>query len=51
LRILKDRLGDRVQIVSAGAKWDPREFDLKGVVENLGLIRPDVTNSPRHFMV
>jgi glycosyltransferase involved in cell wall biosynthesis len=38
LRILKGRLQDRLQILSAGAKWDPQEFDLMGVVENLGLI-------------
>jgi GT2 family glycosyltransferase/SAM-dependent methyltransferase len=38
LRELKQRLGDRVQIVCAGAPWNPREFGLDGVVESLGLL-------------
>jgi glycosyltransferase involved in cell wall biosynthesis len=38
LRLLKYRLGDRVRIVSAGATWDPGDFNLQGVVENLGLL-------------
>jgi glycosyltransferase involved in cell wall biosynthesis len=38
LRKLKERLGQRVQIISAGQQWDPREYGLEGVVENLGLL-------------
>lgn len=38
LRELKHRLGDRVQIVCAGAPWNPREYGLDGVVESLGLL-------------
>jgi len=38
LRILKKRLGAKIRIVSAGEDWHPREHDLLGVVENLGLL-------------
>lgn len=38
LRELKHRLGDRVQIVCAGAPWNPKEFGLDGIVESLGLL-------------
>jgi glycosyltransferase involved in cell wall biosynthesis len=38
LRLLKKRLGNQVRIVSAGDNWHPREYDLKGVVENYGLL-------------
>jgi glycosyltransferase involved in cell wall biosynthesis len=38
LRILKKRLGDRVRILAAGDRWNPKDFDLQGVVENLGLL-------------
>jgi len=37
-RLLKKKLGDRVRIVSAGDRWDAKDYDLKGVVENLGLL-------------
>ena len=36
LRIVKRRMGDRVRIVGAGDEWPPGEYDLDGVVENLG---------------
>ncbi|MCJ7696678.1 MAG: glycosyltransferase [Anaerolineaceae bacterium] len=38
LRKLKHRLGDQVQILSAGDSWDPKAYGLQGVVDNLGLI-------------
>lgn len=38
LRQLKDEVGDRVDIVCAGAQWDPRAYGLEGVVTNLGLL-------------
>jgi len=38
LRKLKHRLGDHVQIFSAGDSWDPKSYGLQGVVDNLGLI-------------
>jgi glycosyltransferase involved in cell wall biosynthesis/GT2 family glycosyltransferase len=39
LRRLKDAVGDRVDILCAGAPWDPREHGLDGIVTNLGLLR------------
>jgi O-antigen biosynthesis protein len=33
---VKERFGDAVRIVSAGEDWDPSDFNLSGVVENLG---------------
>ena len=39
LRMLKDRVGDRVEILCAGAAWNPREYGLDGVVTNLGLLQ------------
>ena len=38
LRILKNKMGDGVRIVTAGAEWAPRQFGLEGVVHNLGLL-------------
>jgi GT2 family glycosyltransferase/glycosyltransferase involved in cell wall biosynthesis len=38
LRKVKERLGDRVRIISAGQQWRPADYDLDGVVENLGLL-------------
>ena len=35
---MKHRLGANVRIVAAGASWDPGDHELKGVVENLGLL-------------
>jgi O-antigen biosynthesis protein len=35
---LKKRLGDRVRIVAAGANWHPDDYNLQGVVENLGIL-------------
>jgi glycosyltransferase involved in cell wall biosynthesis len=38
LRQVKHRLGANSRIVAAGASWDPGDHELKGVVENLGLL-------------
>jgi glycosyltransferase involved in cell wall biosynthesis len=38
LRQVKKRMGDRVRIISAGDDWHPRDHNLNGVVENLGLL-------------
>ncbi len=38
LRILKKRLGSRVRVLAAGARWEVKDYSLSGVVENLGLL-------------
>jgi O-antigen biosynthesis protein len=38
MRKLKQALGDKVRIVSAGANWFPSDYHLNGVIENLGLL-------------
>jgi glycosyltransferase involved in cell wall biosynthesis len=38
LRQLKERLGQRVRVVSAGQQWNPADYGLSGVVENKGLL-------------
>ena len=38
MRQLKEKMGDRVRIVSAGDEWQPTEYGLQGIVENLGLL-------------
>jgi glycosyltransferase involved in cell wall biosynthesis len=43
MKELKRRCGDRVEIYSAGAEWRPEDFDLGGVVENLGLLTYEET--------
>jgi glycosyltransferase involved in cell wall biosynthesis len=43
LRELKERLGDRVQILCAGSPWDPKQYGLDGVIESLGLLRYEET--------
>lgn len=43
LRLLKRRLGDRIRVVAAGDRWNPRTHDLQGVVENLGLLNYEKT--------
>lgn len=35
---LKERLGDRVHIVSAGAAWHPGDYGLQGIVDNQGIL-------------
>jgi len=38
---LKEQLGDKVQIIAAGAAWDPAQYGVSGIVENLGKIPYD----------
>jgi glycosyltransferase involved in cell wall biosynthesis/GT2 family glycosyltransferase len=38
LHIVKDELGDRVDIVTAGAPWSTAAYGLDGVMANLGLL-------------
>jgi len=38
-RLLKERFGDGIKIVSAGEDFDPNSFGLGGVIENVGLLR------------
>lgn len=38
LRLVKEQLGDSVEIVSAGAQWRERDFGLEGVIRNLGVL-------------
>lgn len=41
LRKLKSMMKDDVQIYSAGANWNPSQFNLNGIIENLGLLPLD----------
>jgi O-antigen biosynthesis protein len=45
LRDIKQRLGDEVSLVTAGAEWDLKEHALEGVVENLGLLNYQTTGA------
>jgi glycosyltransferase involved in cell wall biosynthesis len=38
LRLIKKRLGNQIQIVTAGETWNPKQYDLEGIVESLGLL-------------
>ncbi|XXF80649.1 glycosyltransferase [Myxococcaceae bacterium GXIMD 01537] len=38
LRQLKAELGAAVEIVSAGERWNPEQYGLQGVVQNLGVL-------------
>ena len=38
LRDVKAALGERVEIVAAGAEWEPADHGLAGVVRNLGML-------------
>lgn len=38
LRQVKERFGNRVQILSAGEDWNPGQFGVAGLIENLGRI-------------
>ncbi len=38
LKKLKQKLGEDVNIISAGADWEPSEYGLSGVITNLGKI-------------
>ena len=39
LRKLKARLGHKIRITSVGADWQPSDYGLAGVVDNLGLLK------------
>lgn len=43
LKVLKKKLGDKVEIVTAGADWQPEEYGLKGIVNNLGRLKYEET--------
>lgn len=38
LRRVKARFGERVEIVSMGEPWDPRDYGLAGIIENKGVM-------------
>jgi len=38
IRLVKQRLGDQVEIVCAGQAWKPRDYGLEGLVEMIGLL-------------
>jgi glycosyltransferase involved in cell wall biosynthesis/SAM-dependent methyltransferase len=38
IRILKRRLSDKIAIVTAGEEWEPAEYGVDGMVQNLGLL-------------
>jgi glycosyltransferase involved in cell wall biosynthesis len=38
LRMVKERLSDRVRIVCAGDEWQAKDHGLDGVIENLGIL-------------
>ncbi|HLB72111.1 MAG: glycosyltransferase family 4 protein [Candidatus Methanoperedens sp.] len=43
LKKLKNRMRNKVKIITAGANWSPHELGLEGVVENLGLLSYEET--------
>ena len=38
MRLVKSKYGSNVEILSAGANWDPQDYGLEGIVQNLGLL-------------
>lgn len=42
-KVLKRKMGDNISIVSAGAEWNPSDYGLDGVVENLGRLKYEET--------
>lgn len=38
LRLVKERYGDRVEIIAVGERFDPAEYKLDGVITNLGVL-------------
>lgn len=38
LRKLKSKMGEEVEIIAAGAKWNPADYSLNGIVKNLGVL-------------
>ena len=45
MRGLKERFGDELTILNAGARWDLKAYGLEGVVENLGLLSYESTGA------
>jgi glycosyltransferase involved in cell wall biosynthesis len=45
LRQLKRSLGGKVRIVAAGGRWNPQDFGLEGIVQNLGVLDYEATAS------
>ncbi|MFC2025810.1 hypothetical protein ACFLUC_01295 [Chloroflexota bacterium] len=43
IKILKTKLGNQVRVIAAGEKWRPRDYDLDGIIENMGLLNPQKT--------
>jgi O-antigen biosynthesis protein len=43
MRQLKKIYGSRIEILSAGASWEPKDYGLEGVIENLGLLSYEET--------
>lgn len=39
IKILLEKYGDRIEIVTAGANWKEKRFDLKGAITNMGLLK------------
>jgi O-antigen biosynthesis protein len=38
MRLLKNKFDTKIEIITAGAEWDPSDYDLGGIVRNLGLL-------------
>ncbi len=38
MKMLKAKFGERIEILTAGAEWDPAQYGLGGIVRNLGLL-------------
>lgn len=43
LERIKQKYGERVEIYAAGAAWDPRDYTLENVINNLGLLSYEET--------
>lgn len=43
LEIIKQRYGELVEIYAAGSNWDPRDYNLKNIIENLGVLSYEET--------
>jgi glycosyltransferase involved in cell wall biosynthesis len=43
LKQLKQRMGDSVEIVTAGSSWSPEDYGVLGVIENLGTLKYEET--------
>ena len=43
LKKLKEKMGEKVRIVTAGSGWSPKDYGMEGVIENLGLMKYEET--------